>query len=276
MMYDLLVSAREIFLYFVPLAFYWLLLALALAVWLRARAARRRSAVQARPARITLSGALGLSALLCTVLSLPVGPHLVARLLVPSDVPVLTVQGSEGLSAGGRTDVFIAVFSGGAYEAQPGVWLPSSTSVRRVLSALPVAARLNLPLAISGGSVTATAPAEADVIADRLTLPPGTVLDRSARNTYENGLGFARLAGSRGWTGAVVASDYMHLRRAAACLRAAGLQPTALLPATMPRRLGLLDIVPNPASFGLWRAVSREVAGIAFYLAAGRIGWEDL
>lgn len=265
---------------------YWLLLALALLAWGRERRGRGQlggSALARGRRGVSLIAVLGATAAATAALSLPVGPHLAERALAPS-------QGAAALDGPiDAPDLFIAVFSGGvvrygpkeATGAEEGAadlshWQPKSATVRRVLRARDAAERTGLPLALSGGRVPATAPPEADVILKRLVFPPDAAIDRTARNTYENAQAFAALAGPRGWTRAVVATDRVHLRRAAACLRAVGIEPAAMLPSEPDGRLTPAYFLPSPAGLAAWRPVLREAAGLVYYLMVGRIALDDL
>ncbi|MCR9222155.1 MAG: YdcF family protein [Alphaproteobacteria bacterium] len=267
---------------------YWLLLALALLAWARERRGRAQGGGSglARGRRgVSLIALLGVTAAATAVLSLPIGPHLAERALAPS-------RGAAALDGPiADPDLFIAVFSGGVVGYGPkterdmdagakapdlSLWQPKEATVRRVLRARDAAARTGLPLALSGGRVPDTAPPEADVILNRLAFPPDAAVDRTARNTFENAQAFAALAEARGWTRAVVATDRVHLRRAAACLRAVGIEPAAMLPAEPDARLAPAHFLPSPAGLAAWRPVLREAAGLLYYLTIGRIEIEDL
>lgn len=250
---------------------YWLLLVLAIAVWLRERRRRRLAAPGARRTGMSLIGALGGTAVALTLLSAPAGPKLATLALTPGGP---SADGSR-ISPDGET--FIALFSGGVARGPDDRWRPNSASVARSLYAIDLAAKTGLPLALSGGRVPSDAPPEADVLRERLGFPADMAVDRTARNTFENAQAFAQIARARGWTRAIVATDAVHLRRAAACLRAVGIEPAGMAaPDGAARGFRILDLIPSVGGLGGWRAPLREAVGIAYYLAVGRIAWSDL
>lgn len=253
---------------------YWLLLVGVLLLWIRTRRAAGN-----RRGGMSLIALLGMTAGALVVLSMPAGPRLGAWLLTPGDLPVL----DEGGSVAAEGPIVVAVFSGGIARYSPAgavdaVWQPKPVSLRRVLRGRAVALAHDLPLAISGGRVPPEAPPEAAVIARSLGLydDPRVLLETRSRDTCENARGLARLAAVHGWAGAVVATDGVHLRRAAACLRAAGLPPVAVAPAEPPARWRVGDFLPRPSGLAGWRPVLREAIGIAYYLARGRFAPSDL
>lgn len=258
----------------VPNAPFWLLAGLALAVWLSARR-RRRMGIPVPDFRIV--SLLGIVAVAALLLAMPVGPKLAAAWLEPDRPIDLSALGADApLPIHGGPDLFVAVFGAGVVEAPGGGWQPSMQSLRRALVGRDAATRFGLPLAVSGGRVEDEAPAEADVIAETLALPETTRLDRDALNTADNGRGFAVLAAEEGWRRAVVVTDRPHLRRAAAALRAAGIEPAALLPTEPAPGLRTRDFVPHVGGFIAWWRIGYEALGLVHYLAAGRIAWSDL
>lgn len=263
--------AKSAFLLVAANGLYWLLLGLAIAVWLRERRRRRLAAPGARRGGMSVIGLLGGTALALALLSAPAGPKLATLALTPQD----SAPDAAPLSPDGAT--FIALFSGGITRGPDDRWRPNSSSVARSLYAIDLAAATGLPLALSGGRVPPEVPPEADVLRERLGFPAEMAVDRTARNTFENAQAFAEIARARGWTRAVVATDAVHLRRAAACLRAVGIEPAATAaPDGAVRGFRILDLIPSVNGLGNWRGPLREAAGIAYYLAAGRIRWSDL
>ncbi|MBP5857182.1 YdcF family protein [Marivibrio halodurans] len=255
----------------------WIVLGAALLLWWRAR--RRRG--------MSLVAVLGLGAAALTLGAMPAGPKLAERVLAPSDLPVLGESGAipAGIGQGVSDGPFIAIFSGGIvrYGADETVgtgeaagWFPKPVTLRRVGRAMAVARARSLPVMLSGGRVPAEAPPESEVIARAMRLEDTVLLERRSRNTYENARELAALAARRGWRRVIVATDRVHLRRAAACLRAAGLVPVAVIPAEAPVDLGPGDLIPSVEGLADWRPVLREILGLVYYLARGRIAPRDL
>lgn len=236
---------------------------------------------------MSLVTVLGLGAAALTLGAMPAGPKLAKRALAPSDLPLLDESGAvpATIRLNASDGPFIAIFSGGIvrYMAAGGAdtgasegWYPKPVTLRRVGRAMAVARARDLPVALSGGRVPAEAPPESEVIARTMRLEETVLLERRSRNTYENARELAELAARRGWREVIVATDRVHLRRAAACLRAAGLVPVAVIPAEAPVDLGPGDLIPSAEGLADWRPILREILGLVYYLARGRIAPRDL
>jgi uncharacterized SAM-binding protein YcdF (DUF218 family) len=95
------------------------------------------------------------------------------------------------------------------------------------------------------------------------------VIERRARNTYENAVESAGLAAERGWRRLLVVTDALHAPRALDCFRRVGLEPDVLPVndgAEQVRRAGWL---PSRHALDDSRAVLHEVIGRVVYRLVG-------
>jgi uncharacterized SAM-binding protein YcdF (DUF218 family) len=128
---------------------------------------------------------------------------------------------------------------------------------------------------LSAGGPEPTEPVEADwgaVLYRRLGVPGDRIfLERESRNTRENAEQSARIVRERGWKSLVLVTSAMHMPRAAATFRKAGLD-LDLLP--VDRRYGPKDgsWLPRVESLERSSGALRELAGRLVYRAAGYAG----
>ncbi len=130
-------------------------------------------------------------------------------------------------------------------------------------------------LLLSAGGPESGEPVEADWGASlylRLGVPADrVVLERESRNTRENAERSALVVRERGWKTLLLVTSAMHMPRAAAAFRKAGLE-VDLLP--VDRRYGAKDgsWLPRVESLERSSAALRELAGRLVYRAAGYAG----
>jgi hypothetical protein len=153
--------------------------------------------------------------------------------------------------ADGRPEGAIVILSGGVrFNANT----PSGQDVRgatlvRLAAGAALARRTGLPILLSGGVVEAE-PAEAQVMASVLEREFGlkaAFLEDRSRNTHENAVESARLLRAVGVNRVWLVTSDVHLPRAIAEFRAAGLSVRGM-PAGGPRALphGLMAWLPQP------------------------------
>jgi uncharacterized SAM-binding protein YcdF (DUF218 family) len=134
---------------------------------------------------------------------------------------------------------------------------------------------------VSGGSsnIFNTEHIEADNLYDFLILcgvpPADIILERNARNTYENAKFSAEILNSE-YPGSkhLVITSAFHLRRSMLCFRKLNIEVDGFSTDfyTHTRIYGLdLLIVPDPAAFKDWHIVIHELLGLVFYKIAGYI-----
>lgn len=170
----------------------------------------------------------------------------------------------------------VVVFTAGIYQDARGQWHPERATVRRTVVGDVVAEGWGLPLLIAGGAPDGRGPPEAVTVALSLGLDRA-IIESSPRNTDETGRAIAaRLVALGLPPRVVVVTDGLHIARATAALRHAGVAVPAAISATaielraghrlIPSRRGLLET---------GRALYEYVA-IAVYLARGQIDLDDL
>lgn len=170
----------------------------------------------------------------------------------------------------------VVVLGGGVYRDHGDGFWPSQASVLRSSAGVRLAADAARPLVITGGVVYRAELSEAEVVADRLDLPPDTVLERASRTTAENASRVAEIAALRGWRRVALVTDATHLRRAVGSFRRAGLEVAharAVQPVAAP---SARDLAPSPDGFSLFRHAVDVYAGLVLYVIRGDVAPRDL
>jgi uncharacterized SAM-binding protein YcdF (DUF218 family) len=152
----------------------------------------------------------------------------------------------------------------------------SAGSLRRTVYAAQLAARMGLPLAVSGGSPNGGALGEAELMKNLLEngfRQRVTLVEARSFDTRQNALYTAKaLAGSKVRT-VVLVTDVLHMPRAARAFEAAGLK---VVPAPVHFRasapLNVTDFVPTVDGLELSHNVSRELVGAVWYRMRRALG----
>jgi uncharacterized SAM-binding protein YcdF (DUF218 family) len=130
-------------------------------------------------------------------------------------------------------------------------------------------------LLLSAGGEDPSEPVEADfgaLLYRRLGIPPEqVVIERESRNTRENAERSAAIVRERGWTSLLLVTSAMHMPRAAASFRRAGLSFDVL---PVDHRYGRRPwtVLPRAEVLDRSTAALRELAGRLVYRAAGYAG----
>jgi uncharacterized SAM-binding protein YcdF (DUF218 family) len=180
----------------------------------------------------------------------------------------------------------IVVPLAGAYEDPAGRWWPLPDSVGRAVRGQQLQAVTGLPLVVVGGAPFPNQSVPEAVALQRvIALPPDTIVETKARDTFETAQAVAEiLVGFEGGDRprrVVIVTDGSHVRRMTAALRRFGVAAAAPPPArryTDPRvaQNVWLDLVPSARGARLVRRGLHEITAIGWYLASGRIGPGDL
>lgn len=135
-------------------------------------------------------------------------------------------------------------------------------------------------LVLSGGASDPTGgtPPESPRLADWLAAT-GLVerariaVEADSRSTAENAARTAALARASGWRRVILVTSALHMRRAEACFRRAGLDvvPYPVDYLGEAPALGPADLVPSEQGLFVMRRLLREWIGLAAYRASGRI-----
>lgn len=183
-----------------------------------------------------------------------------------------------------RFDAIIVPLAG-AYEDPAGRWWPLPGSVDRAVRGQQLQAETGFPLIVIGGSpLPGQAEAEAVALQRIVTLSPDTIIEATARDTYETGLAVAALVktpdGVNRPARVVIVTGGSHVARMAATLRGFGFE-VAAAPARRYEDARIvrniwLDLVPSARGARLVRRALHEYTGIGWYLVSGRIRLRDL
>lgn len=211
---------------------------------------------------------LELAAFLFVVLSLPIVGHLIT---LPLQTGALA-RVEKNVS----TPKYIVVLTGGIYNDGAGGWRPSASTVRRIRAAQRYKQRRGGIILISGGRIGVHAPAESSTASQILGLGANARLEKKARNTAESATNVTRELKRLGVTRIALATDAVHIRRAAAAFRHHGIDiAVAVTP-----RLGLtgdrLLYLPSAHGFNLSAQAWREYLAIGWYLINREINFDDL
>lgn len=225
--------------------------------------------------------------LVFTVLLLLVGslPLTGKALLVPL-VNAAPYYNPVDVGADNRKFTAIVVFLAGAYVDPDGRWWPLKGSIRRTVTGRQLQRSTDLPMILSGGAPIPGQVPETEVTAQYLDLSTSnTILENSARDTYESGEAVARILAERFPDSAqprvILVTGGSHMARASAVLRRFGVEPFAAPVAPIPvdHRLAtsfVFDAIPSARGMGIVRGAVREYIGIGWYLLSGRIRMRDL
>ncbi len=170
-----------------------------------------------------------------------------------------------------RGDV-IVLLGGGVYGGAPdlsGTGAPSEETWARIGSAVRAQKALGVPVIVSGGKVFRDKPAEAPIVG-RVLVDLGVPADRviveeRSRDTRENAVYTAEIAGRRGFRAPLVVTSAYHMRRALRSFRKAGLD-AAPCPAAFRtwtgKRYGPEDLLPDAAFLRRSSVAVREYAAL--------------
>ncbi len=176
----------------------------------------------------------------------------------------------------------IVVPTGGSYDDGTGRWWPTKHSIMRTVAGLALHQRLGLPLILSGGAVEPGRPAEAVTVAAEFGLTdPAIRLETRSRNSSESAAEVAAILAGEPVRRVLLVTGTTHMARMSAVLRRNGLSVATAPVGTQPRDLapgawGIIDFVPSDRGLKRTRGALTEYAGIAWYLASGRLDFADL
>tara|TARA_R110002110_G_scaffold415612_3_gene651875 strand:- start:70189 stop:70944 length:756 start_codon:yes stop_codon:yes gene_type:complete len=184
-----------------------------------------------------------------------------------------------------ETSDAIVVPLAGAYEDPAGRWWPMPGSVDRTVRGQQLQAEMGFRLIVIGGSpLPGQGEAEAIALQRVITLAPDTVVEDTARDTFETARAVSQLVkapkGTNRAPRVIIVTGGSHVARMAASLRRFGIDVTAAPPrryedARITRNLWL-DFVPSARGTKLVRRALHEYTGIGWYLVTGRIRLRDL
>lgn len=194
-------------------------------------------------------------------------------------------RGAPAFGAGAfppeRYDAIIVPLAG-AYEDPAGRWWPMPGSVERTLRGQQLHAETGFRLIVVGGSpLPGQREAEAVALQRVLTLAPETVIENTARDTFETARAVSALVkapdGASRSPRMIIVTGGSHVARMAATLRRFGFDVAAAPPGRYEdariARNPWLDLVPSARRV---RSALHEYTGIGWYLVTARIWLRDL
>lgn len=173
----------------------------------------------------------------------------------------------------------VVVPTGGATLLAGGHYWPSQETVFRAATGQWLAAKLQVPLLVSGGRPGNLQIAEARILADALGWDADQVrLEEMGRDTCENARELAAMLRPQGMVDVVAVTERNHLVRFMACLRHYGLRPLAWDAAQTDMRKPPKPPSWLPGNSGMraLQAQSQSLVGLAWYVFTGRVAIRDI
>lgn len=171
-----------------------------------------------------------------------------------------------------RGDVII-LLGGGAYDNAPdltGVGAPSEEMLARLVAAVRLQKRLDVPVIISGGAVFKGRKPEAPIVkrflAD-LGIPSGKIIiEDKSRDTIENAKYTKAICEKAGFRKPILVTSALHMRRSVMSFEKAGIKvvPVPANFRTWVRKYGWEDYLPGSGSGSAAGAI-KEYVGFLFY-----------
>jgi uncharacterized SAM-binding protein YcdF (DUF218 family) len=185
------------------------------------------------------------------------GLLLIATILYLSATPIAgkwaigTLEGDLAVPSNPKGDVIVLLTAG----LQPGTAsgnltvLPDESGFQRIMAAVDLQKRLDLPVIISGGPALfgqrSLSIAYGDFMMRLGVSRDRLIFENTSRNTYENAVQTAKLCRKRGFKRPIVATSGFHLKRALWCFKEADLPATGY-------PSGLLNHPVKPITFNDW------------------------
>lgn len=213
-------------------------------------------------------------------------------LLIGSALPIVAATVAAALSWGAaESDDQLAmkraravlVPTAGSFRDASGRWWPEEGSIRRLAAGLELAAKLNLPVVVAGGSPLAGQPPEAQTVRELLgTGHADIVVMAKGRNSWETARELAK-SNTAQLRPVILVTDTLHIARMRAVLRRQGIAVAAsIATGRVSRRQGPQApswwgaVLPSHRGLNATRAAFYEYVGIAWYIATDRIRFSDL
>ncbi|MBI2353771.1 MAG: YdcF family protein [Deltaproteobacteria bacterium] len=174
----------------------------------------------------------------------------------------------------------IVLLGGGLHDKVPdltGSGAPSAGMMTRIVTAVRLQRRLDLPILVSGGAVFGGRTAEAPVVR-RFLMDLGVperriILEDKSRDTMENARFSREIIRRHGFRQPLLVTSAFHMRRSLEAFRRAGVMVTPL-PAGFVTSAGhtavWADFLPDSASLHGTATAMREYLGLLFYRLGGQ------
>jgi len=170
----------------------------------------------------------------------------------------------------------IILLGGGVYENVPdlsGIGSPREDMTGRILTAVRLQKRLNVPIIISGGAVFKGQKAEAPIIKRFLVdlgVPEGKIIvEDKSRDTFENANNTKKICKQKGYSKVMLVTSGLHMKRSVLSFEKVDMKVTPV-PANLRTSAGKIyqwyDYLPE--SFGNSAFAMHEYLGLLFYKIA--------
>ena len=198
--------------------------------------------------------------------------------------PEFDVSADQGAASGEPFDAIVVPLAG-AYEDPAGRWWPMPGSVDRAVRGQQLQAETGFRLLVIGGSpLPGQGEPEVTALQRVITLAPDTVVEDTARDTFETARAVSQLVkmpdGTNSRPRVIIVTGGSHVTRMAATLRRFGIDvaaaPSRRYEDVRITRNLWLDLVPSARGARGVRRAMHEYVGIGWYLATGRIRLRDL
>ncbi len=170
----------------------------------------------------------------------------------------------------------IILLGGGVYANVPdlsGIGSPSDEMAGRIITAVRLQKRLNIPVIVSGGAVFKGQKAEAPIIKRFLIdlgVPEGKIiLEDKSRDTFENANDTKKICEKKGYSKPMLVTSGLHMKRSVLSFEKAGMKVTPI-PANFRTSSGNKYIWHDylPEDFGNSAFAMHEYLGLLFYKLA--------
>lgn len=174
----------------------------------------------------------------------------------------------------------IVLLGGGLYDRVPdlsGSGAPSEAMLARMVTAVRLQRRLEIPVLVSGGSVFGNRSAEAPVVKrfmiDLGVAPDKILIEDKSRDTIENARFSKIILVKSGYKKPILVTSAYHMRRSIEAFRKVGMEVTPV-PSTFHSVSGRphvwADWFPDSSAMDTTSTVLREYLGLIFYKLSGR------
>lgn len=194
-----------------------------------------------------------------------------------SDAMLRGLEGQFSIPGNPGGDVII-LLGGGVNDMVPdlsGIGAPSEEMMERIITAVRLQRRLQIPILVSGGSVFKDKRAEAPIVRRLLVdlgIPEEKVItEEKSRDTMENARYTVKICGARGYARALLVTSASHMKRALLSFRNAGMEVTPFpsgFKALGKKSYGWEDFLPDPGELRKVSTAIREYIGLLYYKVA--------
>jgi uncharacterized SAM-binding protein YcdF (DUF218 family) len=172
----------------------------------------------------------------------------------------------------------VILLGGGVYDAVPdlsGIGSPSDEMAQRIITAVRLQKRLNIPIIVSGGAALKEQALEAPIVNRFLIdlgVPEGKIIiEDKSRDTLENAKNTKIICEKKGFSKPMVVTSGLHMKRAVLSFDKMDMKvipvPANLMTSSGKKYI-LYDYLPDRGSFSSSAFAIHEYLGLLFYKLA--------